>query len=60
MKRHNQCLVLRCGQMDEVDRQKWTTYANFNDMYSHTIDEMVSAGVAKSLMKLSGWTDKVI
>ena len=49
MKRHNHRLVSRRGQKYELDRQKWTTYSNFNDMYRHIIDEMVSAGVAKEL-----------
>ena len=37
------------GQKYELNRQKWTTYANFVDMYKHCIQEMVDAGLAKKL-----------
>ena len=49
MKRNCHQIVSKRGQKYELDRQNWTTYANFADMYNHCIDEMEHAGVAKKL-----------
>jgi len=34
------------GAKYELDRENWTTYANFSDMYLHIYDEMENAKVA--------------
>ena len=47
--RNKHKLVSKRGQKYELNRQKWTTYCNFVDMYQHAIQEMVDAGVAKKL-----------
>lgn len=47
--RNKHKLVSKRGQKYELNRQKWTTYCNFVDMYHHAIQEMVDAGVAKKL-----------
>ena len=49
MKRNRDRIVSKRGQKYELDRQNWTTYANFADMYSHCALEMEQAGVAKKL-----------
>ena len=36
-------------QKYELDRNKWTTYTNFTDMYNHVYIEMEEAGVAVKL-----------
>ena len=52
MKRNRHRIVSKRGQKYELDRQNWTTYANFADMYNHCAIEMEHAGVAKRLDKL--------
>ena len=47
MKRNRSRIVSKCGQKYTLYRQKWTTYANFLDIYKHCITEMVDAGVAE-------------
>ena len=49
MKRNRHRIVSKRGQKYELDRQNWTTYANFADMYNHCALEMEHAGVAKRL-----------
>ena len=49
MKRNRDKIVSKRGQRYELNRQKWTTYANFVHMYNHCINEMVDAGVAVEL-----------
>jgi len=49
LKRNRTKLVSRRGQKYELNRQNWTTFANFRYMYSHTMSEMVDAGVAVKL-----------
>jgi len=49
MKRNRHRIVSKRGQKYELDRQNWTTYANFADMYNHCSHEMEHAGVAKRL-----------
>lgn len=49
MERNKHRLVSVRGQKYELDRQNWTTYANFVHMYRHCLDEMVTAGVARVL-----------
>ena len=46
---HNLCS--KKGQTFELDRSLWSTYANFNHMYSKIVEEMEDAGVAESLPK---------
>ena len=50
-------MVSKRGQKYELNRQNWTTYENFANMYSHIIDEMVDAGVARELEE-PVWMDK--
>ena len=57
MKRNKYRLVSRRGQKYSLDRQNWTTYHNFSDMYEHTYEEMVSSGVAEKLTNPI-WLDK--
>ena len=47
LKRNSHKIVSKRGQKYELDRQNWTTYANFVDMYEQCIAQMVRAGVAK-------------
>ena len=49
MKRNQHRIVSKRGQKYELDRQNWTTYANFADMYKHCAVEMEHAGVAQRL-----------
>ena len=49
MKRNKDKIVSKRGQRYELNRQKWTTYANFVHMYSHCIEEMIEADVAVKL-----------
>ena len=49
MKRNEHKIVSRRGAKYELNRQNWTTYKNFVNMYHHTIEEMVHCGVAKPL-----------
>ena len=49
MNRHKHRLVSVSGQKYELDRQNWTTYANFKNMYDHTLEEMINAVVAVAL-----------
>ena len=55
-KRNEDKLVSKRGQKYELDRQSWTTYANFQSMYSHVEDEMVDADVVEKLPEPS-WLD---
>ena len=47
LKRHKTSIVSKRGQKYELNRQNWTTYANFVDLYEQCIAQMVRAGVAK-------------
>ena len=49
MKRNQHRIVSKRGQKYELDRQNWTTYANFAVMYKHCALEMEHAGVSKRL-----------
>ena len=46
-KRNGNLLECKRGQKYATDRDNWTTYRNFKDMYSHVYNEMVDAGVAE-------------
>ena len=48
-KRNVHRIVSKCGQKYEMDRDNWTTYRNFSNMYDHVIEEMCDAGVADKL-----------
>ena len=45
-KRNEHKIVTKKGAKYELDRDKWTTYANFTDMYKHIYEEMEDAKVA--------------
>ena len=47
IRRNKSKLVSKRGQKYELNRQNWTTYSNFVNMYDHVEDELVSAGLAK-------------
>ena len=49
MRRNKSKIVGKRGQKYELNRQNWTTYNNFVQMYKHIIDEMVDAGLAVEL-----------
>ena len=42
---------IRCsqGQKYKLDRSTWTTYDNFKDIYHHSYNEIVLAGVTETL-----------
>ena len=46
MKRNKSKIVGKRGQKYKLNRQNWTTYNNFVQMYKHIIDEMMDAGLA--------------
>ena len=58
LKRNKAKIVSKRGQKYELNRQNWTTYSNFVNMYNHTMSEMVDAGVAKQLNK-PVWMDRM-
>ena len=47
--RNGHLICSKRGQKYELDRDKWTTYANFRQMYSHNYLELVDAGLAMKL-----------
>jgi len=49
MRRNKSKIVGKRGQKYELNRQNWTTYNNFVQMYDHIIDEMMDAGLAVEL-----------
>ena len=49
MRRNRHKIVSKRGQKYELDRQNWTTYANFAHMYNHCAIEMEQAGVARNV-----------
>ena len=49
MKRHKDKIVSKRGQKYELNRQNWTTYNNFVQIYNHIIEELVNAGVTERL-----------
>ena len=51
LKRNNHRLVSNHGQKCELNRQNWTTYANFWDVYNHICNEMVDTGFTEPLVK---------
>ena len=55
-KRNEHLICSKQCQKYELDRDKWTTYANFSNMYDHIYDEMVEAGVA-TLLDEPEWQD---
>ena len=46
-KRNAHRIVSKRGQKYEMDRDNWTTFRNFSNMYDHVIEEMYDAGVAE-------------
>ena len=52
MKRNRDQIVSKRCQCYKLNRQKWTTYANFVHLYSHYIEEMVEANAAVKLEEL--------
>ena len=57
LKRNKNKIVSKRGQKYELNRQNWTTYANFVHMYNNVINEMVEAGVAERLDE-AVWMDR--
>ena len=57
MKRQGHNLCSKKGQKFELDRSSWSTYTNFNHMYSKIVEEMEDAGVAKRLPE-PVWMDR--
>ena len=53
IKRHKDKLVTKRGQKYELNRQNWTTYTNFANMYSHVEDEMADIGFGKETRRSS-------
>ena len=45
-KRNEHLIVSKKGGKYELDRDRWTTYSNFSDMYDHIYDELVDAKLA--------------
>ena len=56
-KRNEHLICSKRGQKYALDRDKWTTYANFADMYKHVYIEMADAGVAVKLTE-PVWQDE--
>ena len=48
--------MLKRGQKYELDRDNWTTYSNFLQMYDQIYEEMEEAGVARKLL-IPEWQD---
>ena len=48
-KRNAHRIVSKRDQKYEMDRDNWTTYRNFSNMYDHVIEEMRDDGVAEKL-----------
>ena len=46
MSRYGHMLWSKRGTKKALDRSIWSTYRNFNDMYSHIYDKIESIGVA--------------
>ena len=57
MERNGHLICSKRGAKYELDRASWSTYANFADMYSHIIDEMVDAKLAVKL-ETPVWKDR--
>ena len=51
-KRNADKIVSKRGQKYELDRDNWTTYSNFLQMYDQIYEEMEEAGVARKLLIL--------
>ena len=49
MKRNKHKIVSARGQKYELSQDKWTTYANFKQMYDHIIEELVIGNIAEEL-----------
>ena len=47
MKRNDHLIQSKRGAKYALNRSIWSTYRNFNNMYSHIYNEMEEAGVAK-------------
>ena len=58
IKRQGHNLCSKKGQKFELDRSSWSTYTNFNHMYSKIVEEMEVAGIAECLPELV-WTDRL-
>jgi hypothetical protein len=57
LNRNSHLICSKRGQKYELDRDKWTTYANFSQMYEHVYEYMEEAGVAVKL-EAPVWRDK--
>ena len=59
VKNRNALLIFsKQGQQYELNKDKWTIYANFNQIYSNTYEEMEEASIAFKLDD-SVWMDSI-
>ena len=58
MNRHKDRICSKRGQKYALDRENWTTWSNFDDMYTHYYHKMELAGVARRLEE-PVWMDRV-
>lgn len=49
MRRNGDRIVSKTGKKSDLNRDNWTYYGNFNKMYEHIIEELVSANLAIQL-----------
>ena len=49
--RNTHLICTKRGAKYELDRDRWTTYMNFSDIYDHMYDEMVDTKVASKYNK---------
>ena len=57
MERNGYLICRKRGAKYDLDRASWSTHANFADMYSHIIDEMVDTKLAVKL-ETPVWKDR--
>ena len=49
LRRNAHRIVSKRGQKYKMDRDNWTTFRNFLNMYDNVIEEMCDAGVVEKL-----------
>ena len=57
MKQNEREIEWKQGEKIAADRNNWSTYQNFDTMYVHCYDKMVTAGVAVKLNE-PAWMDR--
>lgn len=55
--RNGHLICSKSGQKYELDRDEWTTYGNFRQIYEHVYDEIEDAGIDKKL-EIPEWQDE--